>query len=71
MSRYIPLDAHRPIRSGLGASSIAPARVSAPDADARLRELERAQAGTHMLALGTSVIVLMMLFFALRERQDD
>lgn len=70
MSRYIPLDAHRPIRSGLGAS-IAPARVSAPDADARLRELERAQAGTHMLALGTSVIVLMMLFFALRERQDD
>lgn len=70
MIRYQSLDRNRPIRSqsAFGASALAPVR--APDADARLRELEKSQAATNMLAMGTGVIVLMLLFVALRERQD-
>lgn len=68
--RYQPLDANRPIRAQnrFGESALTPMR--APDADARLRELERAQAATNMLAIGTGAIMLLLLFVALRERQD-
>ena len=55
--RYQPLDANRPIRAQnrFGESALTPMR--APDADARLRELERAQAATNMLAIGTGANV--------------